>query len=77
MKKLIFLSVVAFSLFFTACGAKTRSERIAEMTESVRNNPVWMKDVVTKAAERNLPVDTQVVRDAEWMIDELDGLHKK
>ena len=76
MKSLIFFFVISFSLLLTACGAKTRSERIAETAEGVRNNPEWMKDVVRKAAERSVPVDTQVYRDAEWAIDVEDGLHK-
>ena len=76
MKNLIFFSVVSFSLFLVSCGPKTREERIIETVQKIHNDPEWMKDVVIKAAERNLPVDTQVLRNAEWQIDVEDGLHK-
>lgn len=77
MKNIISVSIISLSLFFVACGPKTRDERIQEIVEKINNTPQWKSEVTKKAVERNLPIDSAIYQDAAWTVDDLDGLHNK
>jgi hypothetical protein len=85
MKKSIFLSVFTLALGFatlTGCGTdpnkpKTREERIAETQEAIRNSPDWLNAVKAKAEMNKIPLDSMILKDAVWMVDDQDGLHKE
>ena len=55
---------------------KSYDERVKEMIEGIRNNPEWFAAVKKKAEERKISLDSMLLMDARWMIDEQDGKHK-
>jgi hypothetical protein len=85
MKKSIFFSVFTLAFGFatlTGCGddpnkPKTREERIAEIQENIRNTPDWLNSVKAKAEANKEQLDSMILKDAMWMVDDQDGLHKE
>lgn len=48
---------------------KSRQEKIDEMAMAIRNSPQWLESVKAKAESNNIPLDSMIVLDAIWMID--------
>ena len=89
MKKKLMFSVLPLMLVvFTGCKdvkdeaeaeikiEKTYEERVKEIENSIRNSTEWMASVEKKAKEKNIPLDSMIVLDARWLVDEQDGKHK-
>ena len=83
--KTIFYFICAGILFFIAsCNnapvaenkVKTYEERFKELEAGIRNNPDWLASIDKKAKEKNIPLDSMIILDVSWMIDEQDGKHK-
>jgi len=47
----------------------SRESRINAMMQSIYNTPEWLKNVEEKAKIKNIPLDSMVLLDAIWMID--------
>ncbi|HMM12952.1 MAG TPA: hypothetical protein PKE03_12725, partial [Bacteroidales bacterium] len=46
-----------------------RDDRIAITMMAIRSSPDWLASVAAKAKERNLPLETMIRMDAEWIVD--------
>ncbi len=44
-------------------------ERVKQMVNYIRTQPQWFKDAEKRATERNLPIDSSLVLEAMWFID--------
>jgi sialic acid synthase SpsE len=55
---------------------KSYEERVKEMIEKIRNNKEWMATIKKKAEERKISLDSMLVLDARWSVDDQDGKHK-
>lgn len=54
---------------------KTYEERVNEIREGIRKNPEWLANVEKKAKEKNIPLDSMILLDARWLVDDQDGKH--
>lgn len=54
---------------------KTYEERVNEIRESIRKNPEWLANIEKKAKEQNISVDSMILLDARWLVDDQDGKH--
>ena len=54
---------------------KTYEERVNEIREGIRKNPEWLANVEKKAKEKNISVDSMILLDARWLVDDQDGKH--
>jgi hypothetical protein len=54
---------------------KTYEERVQEIVGQIRSNPQWLADVEKKSKEKNIPLDSMILVDARWLVDEQDGKH--
>ena len=52
---------------------KTFAERVAEVEAQIRNTPEWLRAVEQKAADKNIPPDSMIRMDAEWLVREQSG----
>ena len=43
--------------------------KIQEVINRIKSDENWMKNVIEKAKEQNLPVDSMLVLDAIWVIE--------
>lgn len=81
MKNSVSIFLLSLSLFFVACNnsekSKTREERVKEVVEKINNTPEWKEKVAKKAEGWGMSLDSAIYNDAVWVIDDLDGLHKK
>lgn len=55
---------------------KPYEERLKEIIASIKSNAEWMATITKKAKDQKISVDSMMVLDAKWMIDEQDGKHK-
>ena len=44
--------------------------KIKNYEESIRRTPEWLADVKKKALERNIPLDTMIRKDAEYLVEQ-------
>lgn len=49
--------------------SKTKKELIQETAENIRNSPAYMILMEEKALKWNMPVDSVIMRDAEWLVN--------
>lgn len=54
---------------------KTYEERVQEIVGQIKGNPQWLADVEKKAKEKNISLDSMILVDARWLVDEQDGKH--
>ncbi len=54
---------------------KTYEERVNEIREAIRKNPEWLANIEKKAKEQNISVDSMMLLDARWLVDDQDGKH--
>lgn len=52
-------------------------QRIKAEEDKIRANPEMMEFIKKKAEQNHNPVDLQIRMDAQWIVDEADGKHKK
>jgi seryl-tRNA synthetase len=60
----------------TAAVKKTYDERVKEMIDGIKANKEWLAAIQKKADEKKISLDSMLLLDARWMIDEQDGKHK-
>ncbi len=63
----------AYTLYVTNKGAsdgapRAFDKRLNEIISGIRNSPNWYKEIVKKAHDRGIPVDTMLVQDATWVL---------
>ncbi len=88
-RQFLYLLVIGTALLnFTACDdvqdkeedevkiEKSYEDRVKEAREAITKSPQWMADEEKKAKERGISVDSMIMLDARWMVDEQDGKHK-
>ena len=91
MKKFFLLLVLGTSLMFGlgSCKSgteegtdeikieKSYEERVAEIQNQIRTTPQWLAEVEKKAKEKNILLDSVILEDARWLVDEQDGKHQQ
>lgn len=55
---------------------KPYDERLKEIIATIRASKEWMESIAKKAKDQQIPLDSMLIQDARWMIDEQDGKHK-
>lgn len=45
-------------------------ESIESISENIKSDPAWMKDIKRKSIENNITEEEQIRRDAEWMVNQ-------
>ncbi|HMO32355.1 MAG TPA: hypothetical protein PKE63_09270 [Lacibacter sp.] len=49
---------------------KTYEERVQENIQLMKNSPEWLAEEQRKADERGIPLDSMLLIDARWMVDQ-------
>lgn len=57
--------------------AKPREQRLKEMVETINKTPDWIAGIKKDAEAKKEPLDSLVMKAANWMIDDQDGKHPK
>lgn len=71
MKFLVIIQVVVFSsLLLLSCSLDTEVElnEAEKIIEDIKSNPKWLKDVKQQANERNISIDSMLIRAANYKI---------
>lgn len=55
---------------------KPYDERVKEMINAIKNNKEWLATIQKKANERKISLDSMLLLDARWSVDDQDGKHK-
>lgn len=49
---------------------KIKKERLDSMINVIKSNPEWLKLIINKANQHQLPIDTMLILDAKWMLNQ-------
>ncbi|MBI1780006.1 MAG: hypothetical protein HYR66_01335 [Sphingobacteriales bacterium] len=59
-----------------SAGKKSFDDRVKEIIENMKHNSDWLIALQKKAADRKIPLDSMMLIDARWTVDDQDGKHK-
>lgn len=50
-------------------------KRVKELSNYIKQDPVWLNETVKKAKRNGVSLDVQIVREAEWIVEHEEGIN--